>query len=98
MCNMLSAITELNDEMLIMLFGTMDFDKIIVRHFELDILGKAMLNDWVNLHSYVHTHSDDGVEVKVVAKRVSGSKTDVLVNGSFVFAAKRGVQVQYSLS
>lgn len=98
-CNMLAAITELNDEMLVMLFDTLDFEKIIVRHFSVDIVGRAMLNDWVHLYSYVHTQEGDDVEVKLVAKKNSGTKEgDVIVNGSFVFAVKNGVEIQYSLT
>ncbi len=98
-CNMLAAITELNDEMLVMLFDTLDFEKIIVRHFSVDIVGQALLDDWVHLYSYVHTQEGDDVELRLVAKKNSGTKEgDVLVNGSFVFAVKNGVEIQYSLT
>ena len=92
----LNAITSLNDEAIIKLFGTLDFNKIILKHF--NIIGKAFLNDMVHFYSYATAYDSGRIEIQVQGEKQKGKKRIPIVNGSFVFAIKQGIVIQYSLS
>jgi hypothetical protein len=97
-CKILNAITSLNDEAIIKLFGTLDFNKIILKHFNIDIIGKAFLNDMVHFYSYATAYDSGRIEIQVQGEKQKGKKRIPIVNGSFVFAIKQGIVIQYSLS
>ena len=98
LCSMLAAVTNMTDDVIIALFGTLDFEQIIMRHFDLGITGDASLNDIVTLYSYINVYEEDRVVVKMVAKKQDGDKKIAIANGNFLFAIKNGVAMQFSMS
>ncbi|RYD58566.1 MAG: hypothetical protein EOP56_02990 [Sphingobacteriales bacterium] len=97
-CNILQAINSLNDETIVALFGTLDYNKILVKHFNLDIVGKAFADDTVTLYSYASRGDEGTLKVNITALRKDNHKETPIVNGSFVFNIGGNVDVHYSLS
>lgn len=97
-CNILQAINGMNDETILALFGALDYDHIRIKHFNLDITGKAFANDIVTLYSYASTANDHTLSINITAKKKSARKEIPIINGSFVFDINSNVKAQYSLS
>lgn len=97
-CKILSTITSLNDEAIVAVLGRLDFSRIMLEHFYLDFLESAFLNDVITFRSYIHTYADNVVEISITGSKKQGGREVPIVNGSFVFAVKSGIEVHYSLS
>lgn len=97
-CTILNTITSLNDEAIVAVFGTLDFNKIMLEHFSLDFPERAFKNDIVTFYSYVTVLPGDVVEIKVNGLKKQGTWEVPIVNGNFVFAARPGMSIAYSLS
>lgn len=97
-CTILNTITNLNDEAIVAVFGTLDFNKIMLEHFYLDFVESAFKDDVVTFHSYVTVLPDDVVEITVNGKKKQGTWEVPIVNGNFVFAVRQGMKIAYSLS
>jgi hypothetical protein len=97
-CKILSTITSLNDAAIVAILGTLDFNKIMLEYFNLDFVAKAFKGDIVTFQSYVHILPDNQLEITVSGNKKQGSWEVPIVNGSFVFAVRQGIQISYSLS
>ena len=97
-CKILETITNLKDEAIVQILGSLDFSKIILEHFHLDFIEQARLNDIVTFESYTNAMADDLMEISIKASKKKGKWNVPILNGNFVFAMKRGVEIAYSLS
>lgn len=97
-CSMLSAVTTINDEVIIALVGNLDFGKISIDHFSLDVISNALLNDIITLNSYIDVIGEDRIKVRLEGyKKVDGREV-IILNGSFGFSIQNAFLLQYSLS
>jgi hypothetical protein len=97
-CNILQAINNMNDETIVTLFGSLDYDKISVKQFNLDIkTGKAFKDDIVTLYSYASVADHHILKVSLTAAKRDERKEIPLVNGSFVFYINNSVRLPYSV-
>jgi hypothetical protein len=98
-CDILHAINNLNDETIVALFSSLDYDRISVKHFSLDIkTTRAFVNDTVTLYAYASTADDNTLRVNMTVSKKSSQKEIPIVNGSFVFCMDHSVNPPYSLS
>lgn len=97
-CKILNTIMNLNDEAIVAIFGTLDFNKIMLEHFYLDFIESAFVDDIVTFQSYINVHPDKLVEIAVSGSKRKGRRQVPIVNGSFVFVIRQGMEIQYSLS
>lgn len=97
-CRMLRGITEQTDAAIINATGSLDYAKLQVKHYFLDVIGSAKLYDVVMIHTYVRSYEDDELSIELRAVRKHGRREIPLVNGSFVFSVRREVEICYSLS
>ena len=97
-CKILETITNLKDEAIVQILGSLDFSRIILEHFYLDFIDQATLNDLVTFQSYTNAATDDLMEIAIKASKKKGKWNVPIVNGSFVFAVKSGVEVAYPIS
>lgn len=97
-CRILQGITEQTDATIISATGTLDYSKLQVKHYYLDVVGSAKLYDIIMIRTYVRSYDDDELSIELRATRKRGRRELPLVNGSFVFALRRGVPICYSLS
>lgn len=86
-CDILHAISLMNDEILMKLNGALDYGKIAIRQYMLDIDGSAGTNDVVTIQGYASKNNNGIVEVHMVGKRSGGYKNNTFIRGRFVFAA-----------
>jgi hypothetical protein len=97
-CRILRGITEQTDATIIRATGALDYNKLQVKHYYLDVVGSAKLYDVVMIHTYIKSYEDDSLAIELRAVRKRGKKEMPLVNGSFVFAVRKEVPILYSLS
>ena len=97
-CSLLNAITTINDEIIIGLSGCLDFSKISIEHFSLDVVSNASLNDIVTLKSYIDVFTEDKIRVRIVGVKNAGTKETVLLNGAFSFSMQNALKLDFSLS
>lgn len=97
-CSLLNAITTINDEIIIGLSGSLDFGKISIEHFSLDVVSNASLNDIVTLKSYIDVFTEDKIRVRIVGVKNAGTKETVLLNGAFGFSMQNALKLDFSLS
>lgn len=86
-CDILHAISLMNDEILMKLNGMLDYSKIAIRQYMLDIDGHTGANDVVTIQGYASKNNNGIVEVHMVGKRRGGYKNSTFIHGRFVFAA-----------
>lgn len=98
MCSMLSAVTNINDEVIVTLLGNLDFGKISIDHFSLDVISNAMLNDQIVLNSYIEIISGDRIKVRLEGYKKTGGRDVIILNGSFGFSIQNAALLHYSLS
>ncbi|MFA6151035.1 MAG: hypothetical protein WC716_06935 [Chitinophagaceae bacterium] len=97
-CSMLSAVTNINDEVIIAFLGNLDFGKISIDHFSLDVVSNALLNDVITLNSYIDIIREDKIKVRLEGyKKVEGREV-IILNGSFGFSIQGASLLNYSLS
>ena len=98
LCKILETITSLKDEAIVQILGSLDFSKVLLEHFYLDFIEQANLHDVVTFQSYVSMTAEDLVEISITVNKKKGKWNVPIVNGSFVFTMKAGIEVNYSLS
>jgi len=97
-CRILRGVTEQTDATIIKATGSLDYSKLQVKHYFLDVVGSAKLYDIVMIHTYIRSYEDDLLAIELRAVRKRGKKELPLINGSFVFTIRREVPILYSLS
>lgn len=97
-CRILKGITEQTDATIVRATGGLDYDKLQVKHYYLDVVGSAKLYDVVVIHTYIRSYEDDELSIELRAVRKRGRKEIPLVSGSFVYTVRRNVEICYSLS
>ncbi len=97
-CRILKGITEQTDATIVRATGSLDYSKLQVKHYYLDVVGSAKLYDIVVIHTYVRSYEDDELAIELRAVRKRGKREVPLVNGSFVYSVRRTVEICYSLS
>lgn len=97
-CRILRGITEQTDATIIKATGALDYGKLQIKHYYLDVVGSAKRYDIVMIHTYIKSYENGSlaIELRVVRKR--GKKEMPLVNGSFVFTVRKEVPILYPLS
>ncbi len=97
-CRILRGITEQTDAMIVRAIGSLDYSKLQVKHYHLDMVGSAKLYDTVLIHTYVRSHQGSELAIELRAVRRRGRREVPLVNGSFVFVVREQVPIRYSPS
>jgi hypothetical protein len=97
-CRILRGITEQTDATVLQATGALDYSRLQVKHYFLDVVGNAKLYDIVLIHTYVRSYEDDELSIELRAVRKRGKKEVPLVNGTFIFTIRQGVPICYSLS
>jgi hypothetical protein len=97
-CSMLDAVTNINDEVIVELLGNLDFGRVSIDHFSLDVINNAQLNDVVTMNSYVEIISDQRIKVMLKAHKSIGGREIILLIGAFAFSIEGIELLHYSLS
>lgn len=95
-CSMLSAITAINDEVIITLLGSLDFGQISIDHFSLDVVSDALLNDVIILDAGIEIVNENRIRVRLEGLKQSCNA--LILRGSFGFSVREARLLQYSLS
>lgn len=95
-CSMLSAITAINDEVIITLLGSLDFGQISIDHFSLDVVSDALLNDVIILDAGIEIVNENRIRVRLEGLKQSSNA--LILRGSFGFSVREARLLQYSLS
>ena len=98
MCAILSAISNMNDEVIIAVLGNLDFGKISIDHFSLDVISNASLNDIISLNSYIDIINEHQINVRLEGYKKADGREEIIMNGSFAFSIQNAVLLHYSLS
>lgn len=97
-CAIMSAVTDIHDQVIIALVGNLDFDKISIDHFSLEMTGNASLHDIISLNSYIDIVSEDQIEVRLEGYKRADGKEEMILNGYFAFSIQNADLLHYSLS
>lgn len=95
-CSMLSAVTAINDEVIVTLLGSLDFGQISIDHFSLDVVSDALLNDVIILDAGIEIVSENRIRVRL--EGLKQSSNTLILRGSFGFSVREARLLQYSLS
>ena len=91
LCSLLSVANKHNDDAICALIGSLDYSKIGVHHYDMDIVGFATLNDLVIVRTQVWYSDNELIEILMEACISKGNKEQLIMTGSFVFTVKAAI-------
>jgi hypothetical protein len=97
-CNILEAISRLNDEAILNAFGKLEYSRLAVAYYHIDITGSALVNNKVTLKTKYVLYNADTLEIKVTAYKNIGKDNIEIATGSFIFVLKPPAILPFSLS
>lgn len=89
LCRLLAITREHTDAAITHLTGSLDFDRLQVVHYHLEIVGSARLSDVVRFRSHAYLSAAGGIEILLSATRQAGGRQEPILDGSFVFTVRR---------
>jgi hypothetical protein len=82
LCKIFSMITDLNDQMLLRVFGRLDFNNLQIKHYSVNIAGTAVSEQRVAIYAYALQQANEEYAIHLAAK--NNHKT--IFSGKFLFA------------
>lgn len=97
-CDMLSEINKLNDNILVHFLGSLNFSHINIQYYNVDILDEVLTNKAITFYSKANLYGSSAIEITMVIKQRCDNTEKVIINGNFIYTFKNDIVLEYSLS
>ncbi len=84
-CDILYEINGLNDKTLLSLIGSLNFNRINIQYYNVDILDVVADNNMLTFHSDGGFYGDDAIEIKLSVMQQSGAIENTILRGNFIY-------------
>jgi hypothetical protein len=84
-CRILQEINLINDQTIATVYGGLNYSKINVQHYHIDIQGAAEKGDTLKIDTAYSVLADGRLEVRTVMRKTKSKKTTEVLNSYFIF-------------
>ncbi len=84
-CSILQEINLINDQTIATVYGGLNYSKINVQHYQIDLLGDAEKGDTLKIDTAYNIMADGQLEVRTVMRKTKSKKTTEVLNSYFIF-------------
>lgn len=84
-CRILQEINLINDQTIATVYGGLNYSKINVHHYQIDIQGEAEKGDTLKIDTAYSIMADGRLEVRTVMRKTKSKKTTEVLNSYFIF-------------
>ncbi len=84
-CSILQEINLINDQTIATVYGGLNYSKINVQHYQIDIHGVAEKGDTLKIDIAYSVMADGRLEVRTVMRKTKSKKTIEVLNSYFIF-------------